>query len=112
MKGNRCGKELFRKDVFFGTELHCETKNKTILYSADIGKFANPVAKTKIAKIQEPLLHEAALLLFFISSVPDPHKRKSAILYNTRAFQDGSEAVKLDKQRRSAIHTGMRVVGI
>ena len=33
------------------------------------------------------------------------------IPYNLRAFQNGSEAVKLAGQRRSAIHTGMRFVG-
>ena len=31
--------------------------------------------------------------------------------YNLRAFQNGSEAVKLAGQRRRAIHTGMRFVG-
>ena len=34
--------------------------------------------------------------------VPIPH--------NLRAFQNGLEAVKLDKQRRRAIHAGMRFV--
>ncbi|MGN0962655.1 MAG: hypothetical protein ACI4PP_03675 [Clostridia bacterium] len=46
LKENRRGKELLRKDIFFGTELNCETKNK-ILYSAAIGKFSKSRCENK-----------------------------------------------------------------